>query len=205
MTDGAISTGREPEAILSPSEPVPDRVPRAALDYYPTPAWCVEAIRPHLPNAGIVLDPACGQGELLHAFREGSILLQGIDLDAGRVAAARAAFPSNGAFDVGDALACTWPGFDLVICNPPFSHGLEFLERALSLAAPRATVAFLLRLTFLESRERRSFHLAHPSDVYVLSERPKFRPGRDGKMATDSVTCAWFVFGPGRGGRWSIL
>lgn len=190
--------------VLRPSEPLPDRVARAALDYYPTPSWCVEAIRPHLPKAAQILDPACGEGELLQPFAKESSVLRGIELDPGRADRAHrvAAFVT-----VGDAIEVEWPYADLAICNPPFSHALAFVERAVAWRAahPRSTVAFLLRLTFLEAQERRRFHQTNPSDVYVLADRPKFRPGKNGKMSTDSVTCAWFVWGPGRGGRWSVL
>lgn len=202
MSDAAGAIG-DGSAVLKHSEPVPDRVPRADLDYYPTPAWCVEAIRPFLPASTTILDPACGEGELLHPFTKVSVL-RGIELDDGRAARARRVVPY---VTVGDALEVEWPDADLAICNPPFSHALAFVERAVAWRAahPRSTVAFLLRLTFLEAQERRRFHQTNPSDVYVLADRPKFRPGKNGKMATDSVTCAWFVWGPGRGGRWSVL
>lgn len=187
---------------LKPSEPIPDRVARAGNDYYPTPAWCVERILPHLPHARTVLDPACGAGELLAHFPDSE--QHGIELDPTRATLAR---NSRVGITCADALATDteWPRCDLTICNPPFSHGLEFFERALRNADSRSTVAFLLRLTFLESEERRAFHQRHVLDCYVLSTRPKFRPGRDGKMATDSVTCAWFVAGPGRAGRVEVL
>ncbi len=40
-----------------------------------------------------------------------------------------------------------------------------------------------------------------PCDVFVLSRRPSFL----GNGMTDSSAYAWFVWGPGRGGRWSLL
>jgi hypothetical protein len=38
-------------------------------------------------------------------------------------------------------------------------------------------------------------------DVYVLSKRPSF----SGNGKTDATAYAWFLFGPGRGGRWQVL
>jgi SAM-dependent methyltransferase len=189
---------------LVASAPTPQRVERAELDYYPTPAWCVDAIKPFLCPGRSVLDPACGQGELLiHFGVSGETSLLGIELDGLRALAAERIATQR--VIEADALAVDWPKVDLVICNPPFSLSLEFVEKSLQQQLPHTTHAFLLRLSFLESRERRALHKLHPSDVYVLSERPKFRPNRHGKMATDSITCAWFVWGPGRGGRWSVL
>lgn len=88
--------------------------------------------------------------------------------------------------------------FDVIITNPPFYLAEEFVRKALRCATH---VAMLLRLAFLESRRREAFHLEHPSDVYVLSRRPSFMANG----ATDSCAYGWFVWGPGRGGRWSIL
>lgn len=191
--------------VLAPPEPTPDRVARAELDYYPTPGSAVEPILPFLPRCDSVLDPACGQGELLRFFPNAT--RYGLELDARRAeqACQKYARGNHHHLQVGDALSATWPLVGLVVCNPPFTHALEFVQRSLSQEEPRTTHAFLLRLSFLESKERRAFHEAWPSDVYVLSERPKFRPNRFGKMASDNITCAWFVWGPGRGGRWAVL
>jgi hypothetical protein len=189
---------------LAPTEPVPARAPRQALDYYPSPRWVVDAIKPYLPRARRVLDPAAGVGELLDAI--GADYGIAIELDSERSRQCLSAHHCDEACD-GDALAMDWPDADLLIANPPFTLAREFIQRAIQwrLQDPRRTVAILARLTILESEERRAMHQQHPSDVYVLSTRPKFRPGRDGKMATDSVTCCWLVYGPGRGGRWQVL
>jgi len=91
------------------------------------------------------------------------------------------------------------PGtFDVIITNPPFYLAEEFVRKALTCATH---VAMLLRLAFLETRRREQLHAEHPSDVYVLSRRPSFMANG----ATDSCAYAWFVWGPGRGGRWTIL
>ncbi len=175
-------------------------VTRAALDYYPTPSWCVRAVAPYLPAARSALDPACGIGEILNALDVEERL--GIELDEER---ARAASGVGCVVLNGNALEHVWRPADLIVMNPPFASASAFVRKALEVRTPRVTVAALLRLTFLESQERRALHQENPSDVFVLSERPKFRAGSNGKPGTDSVTCAWFVWGPGRGGRWSVL
>lgn len=189
---------------LTLSEPVPARVARAELDYYPTPRWVVHAIKPYLPPARRVFDPAAGHGELLDWI--GAEHGEGIELDPAR---AKYANGTNG-MDLcieGDGLVLQWPNADLCLMNPPFTHARQFIERAIEWRKqdPRRTVACLARLTILESEERRVMHQQNPSDVYVLSKRPSFALNRHGKPATDSVTAIWMVWGPGRGGRWSVL
>jgi hypothetical protein len=104
----------------------------------------------------------------------------------------------------GDALSgeldSEWYQPDTVIMNPPFSLGLSFVEYALSHTRRGATIVALLRLAFLEGQGRAELHRKHPSDVYVLPKRPSFT----GK-GTDSSAYGWFVWGPGRGGRWQVL
>jgi hypothetical protein len=101
----------------------------------------------------------------------------------------------------GDALGRTqWPSATLLVTNPPYSLAAEFIQRALERYRKSIDCAFLLRLNYLGSQKRAAFHREHPSDVFVLPRRPSFT----GK-GTDATEYAWFVWGPGRGGRWSIL
>lgn len=173
---------------------------RQPLDFYSTPAPVVDAILPHLPLSGRILEPASGDGAILRrliAHGVDRMNISAIELDADRFLQSQNIAPTTR----GDALDMSWPAASLILGNPPFTLGLRFVEKAITHVAPHGgTVAMLLRLTFLESRERAAFHRANPSDVYVLPARPKFVNG-----ATDTVTSAWFVWGPGRGGRWSIL
>ena len=200
--DLAVDAPLEP--VLVASEPLPDRVERAELDYYPTPRGVVDAIRPHLPRAYRVLDPAAGKGELLHAIGAGHGIA--IELDPSRANACGKGMHCDEII-TGDALVEEWPDADLLLMNPPFLKAREFIERALAWRKqdPRRVVACLARLTILESEERKSLHQQDPADVYILATRPKFRHNRHGKMATDSVTVCWLVWAPGGGGRWRVL
>ncbi len=175
-------------------------------DFYATPTWVTDGILAHLPTAGAIVEPSCGDGAILGRLcamlpRNGGGI-HGIELDPERARQARMRCPS---VDVNEADYLEWakrPAVEdigLIIGNPPFVYALEFVEASIALAAPtRGTVAMLLRLAFLESQERASFHKAHPADLYPLASRPSFTP--DGK--TDSAAYAWLVWGPGRGGRW---
>jgi hypothetical protein len=96
---------------------------------------------------------------------------------------------------------------DLVITNPPYSLASEFVSRFISLFTSkesgelRIDGAFLLPLSFLGSDGRASFHRGFPSDLYVMPHRPSFTGDGD----TDSEVYCWAVWGPNRGGRWTVL
>lgn len=176
------------------------KLARIAGDYYPTPPPVVHAILPHLPLSRSVLDPCCGTGEILREVP--CVDTFGIELDQVRAEQAM----DNGVHGViwGNALEVAWPSADAAIFNAPFADIEAFASRAMEWRSQdtRRTVAMLARLTFLESASRQPFHRAHPSDVFVFSRRPRFRGDTTG---TDSVTAAWFVFGPGRGGMWQTI
>lgn len=176
------------------------RAERRKDDFYRTPAWCVKSILPHLPRFGDVLDPCAGDGAMLMVLREVGILARGFELDEGRGRACRA--HGFGCY-IGDALAADspWHAPGVVLTNPPFSLAQEMVERALAEVAPGGTVAMLLRLGFLASQGRAALHRRAPADVFVLPMRPSFT--EDGQ--TDQSEYAWFVWGPGRGGRWQVL
>lgn len=162
------------------------------LDHYVTPISAVQAILPYLPRAHTAFDPAAGTGELLQQCGAENRIGFEIDIE----------LAEQHGWTHTNSLEHDWPDADLLIANPPFCLANEFASKAIAWRPQRSTVAMLLRLTFLESISRRQLHRDDPSDVYVLSSRPRFRNDTSG---TDSVTSAWFVWGPGRGGRWSVL
>lgn len=180
------------------------RKPRAerGTDFFATPGWCVRALLPHLPAVASVCDPCAGGAAILTELAPSIPSAWGIEIDP--------AVSVGHRFDVvirdalGDAPWLAPYGSEdraqLVVMNPPFLHAQAFVERALAEVAPGGTVAALLRLGFLEGKARAALHEARPADVFVLASRPSFT----GK-GTDASAYAWFVWGPGRGGRWSIL
>lgn len=204
---------------------------RAEADFYATPPQVTRAILPFLEFAAIetALEPCAGDGAIKKAIEATGYDLMnwhGYELDYDRAEASGFAKPC-------DALEEKWPDVDLVITNPPFSLAEEFVGKAI-VDCPSAEKVFLLRLAFLESKKRASFHRAYPSDVYVLPERPSFvwaykcknklctwstmtPPGEKidacpwcscrhlQSTKSDMAAYAWFVWGPGRGGRWQVL
>lgn len=162
-------------------------------DFFPTPIPVTRAFLNQctLPD-GFWCEPAVGEGHIIEAVGPRA---QWATFDI-RPVAMPALSDYHGQLDF-----LTIPddvSFDVIITNPPFYLAEEFVRKALRHAEH---VVMLLRLAFLESRRREQFHQEHPSDVFVLSRRPSFMSNG----ATDSSAYGWFVWGPGRGGRWSIL
>lgn len=171
------------------------------LEFYPTPSETTKAIlrRVVAPVALRterlrVLDPCCGEGAILDAVRDtfDCVSCTGIELDEARAAKAGATHAN--------ALEAEWPASDAIVVNPPFSLAMPFVVRAIE-DDTAAVRCFLLRLAFLEGQCRAAFHKQYPSDIFVLPKRPSF--SADGR--SDSSAYAWFVWGLGYGGRWSIL
>lgn len=162
-------------------------------DYFPTPPGVTRAFIDACPLPdGLWCEPAVGEGHIISAVGK------------------RKAWAT---FDIRDVPRpefsdhheqldfLQWDEtlrFNVIITNPPFYKAEEFVRKALKCTDH---VAMLLRLAFLESRRREDFHAEFPSDVFVLSRRPSFLANG----ATDSSAYGWFVWGPGRGGRWTIL
>lgn len=182
---------------------------RAPFDFYPTPAWATKALLAACPDfpEGLWCEPAIGDGAIVRAVEEVRPGRQGwIGADirpeaAGSLHAAGLDETRCGAVEIGDFTRAgeRLSGCKVYITNPPFVLAEAFARECLRLAKPQgATVALLLRLAFLETATRAPFHVEHPADIYPFATRPSFVV--DGK--TDSTAYAWWVWGPGRGGRW---
>lgn len=169
-------------------------------DFYRTPAWCVRAIVRHIeiPEGATVLDPSCGDGAILDVIQclRPDVRTVGIELDRERADGARKRHGVIGGADALELPDSQWAA-DVIVMNPPFSLAREFVERAIGCAD--VTIC-LLRLSWMAGQKRATFWRANPADVFVLPRRPSFT----GK-GTDACDYAWFVWGPGRGGRWRVL
>jgi predicted RNA methylase len=185
------------------------RTVRSKGDFYETPDWCVTGLLPKIlpPSfddaAPIVVDAGAGTGAISAAVAEYNkkIEIVGVEKNAELVGKARARGIYAAEFVQANFLG--WkPNVTPthVIMNPPYSYAQRFVEHALSIVRRGGTVAALLRLSFLASKQRREFHAKHPADVYVLTKRPSFT----GK-GTDACDYAWFVWITGEGGHWHLL
>ena len=84
--------------------------------------------------------------------------------------------------------------FDLIITNPPFALGLDFVQKSLRDVKDGGYVIMLLRLNFFGSKARNEWLKENmPYEVYVHSKRMSFTD--NGK--TDSIEYAHFVWKKG--------
>jgi hypothetical protein len=174
---------------------------RRPLDQYFTPeplaVACVHWLtRDGFYRGGTVLEPSSGRGAFVRAAKVagGAPLITTVDIDP----AMEDCRPLDVAGDhhVADFLDGRFGVHDLVIGNPPFSGAEAHVRHALAHRSEWGSVAFLLRLAFLESSARAPFWREHPaSKVYVLSQRPSFTEG-----GTDSAAYGFFVWQRGWAG-----
>lgn len=180
---------------------------RMSNDNYPTPVADASRIVKHLvdtfdidPTVTTVLDPACGEGNLHRALLENGFLrenLSGIEIDD-----ALADKNSRASYILcSDALKVWWPTVSMIFMNPPYSHAMEFVRKAMDHAKNHGTIVVaLLRLSFLGSQKRAAFHQEYPAHVIVLKKRMKFVGN-----ATDTTDHAVLVWDGIHRGTWEVL
>lgn len=195
---------------------------RSPADNYPTPAWVVHRLleKVALPT-GRWLEPGVGNGDIVRAVNEKrtGIDWSGFDIRETQWIEQAKVQPELGDFFLGDLLKperfpggqmlelMAGPKFDVSIGNPPFRRAAEFIDFSLKVAL---NVVMLLRVNYLGSDTRAEFMHTLCPDVFVLPNRPSFRPSKRGLMTTDSIEYAWFLWGeePGRyrsEGRMAVL
>lgn len=166
---------------------------RVLDDYYATPPdlaqlICEQLREDFLPAPTSILEPGCGEGFFLDAFRNVWPFSKrvGVELNPELVELAAAKGHSVVARDVlEDGSVPT--GWDAIIGNPPFKHADEFIRLLTPKLSSGGVLAFLLRLNFLggQARFRSLWSQGErlPTHIYVLPARPGFTP--DGR--TDSI------------------
>lgn len=181
----------------------PPELTRALFGYLDRDGWLPECESPR------VLEPSSGRGAFVAAARD---FLPGARITAVDLSPPLSMLAKPDLQLVGDFLSYEDPtgsGFDLVVGNPPFGKphpkgkvstrtgevisvpaAEEHVRKALSLLAPHGVLAFLLRLSFLESTDRAAFWNAFPAEsIYAFSQRPSFIGG-----GTDNSAYAFFVW-----------
>lgn len=179
-------------------------------DHYPTPRKAIHMLWGHLQRQSVpgypgvtiqapatVLDPACGEGNILDYFAELGASTLGLELSPLRAMEARSRGHLVAITDALDVVG--WPTANLLVANPPYGKlAARFVHKAVAWRQrnPSAYVAVLLYLSFLEpAGDRRALFESNPPDVLVLPFRPRFRGD---KNATNAQASAWYLW-PGTG------
>ena len=86
-----------------------------------------------------------------------------------------------------------------IITNPPYKYAQEFVEQSLRLVSEDRYVIMLLKIQFLEGKERRKlFNKYPPKYVYVNSARQTCYINGDMSKKMSSASCyCWFMWQKG--------
>jgi hypothetical protein len=163
--------------------------PRQDRDLYRTPAAVTEALFDNLTFGRVILEPACGHGDLMRVAQRRGYLVRAADIHPIGVPDARIAdflkgpVPFTGPFDI--------------VTNPPGGKGhkaVAFIKRALALTHPwQGRVAMLLGRDFDSGQTRVHLFRDHPAfaiTLVLLDRITWFEP----RKASSSANHAWFVW-----------
>lgn len=169
---------------------------REQNDFYATKPAAVELLftECNLDLADNILEPCAGEGHIAEVLKKHGKNVTCCDL-------IQRTYP----------LDKTWDFFkqtDMfdgdIITNPPYKLSLEFVNKSLELIEPGRKVIMFLKLTFLESKKRRSlFDTKQLKTVYVFSNRTQCaRNGEEKQFKENSaVAYAWYVWEKGYNGN----
>ncbi len=95
-----------------------------------------------------------------------------------------------------------------IITNPPYKYAKEFVEQALRTVKDGAKVAMFLKLTFMESKNRKELFAKYPfKTLYVSSSRLKCAKNGEFskyKSTGTAVAYGWYIWEKGYDGTPSI-
>ncbi len=151
---------------------------RKENELYQTPAWCTQALIPHLPwIGGKAWEAACGGGWMSQVLKQEGFDVIETDKQKGE---------DFFAFEcAGEARA--------IVTNPPYNEATEFIEHALKLMEPcQGFVAVLLRVDFDSAKTRAHMFADHPAwwKKLVLRRRIVWFEGEK----SPSFNHAWYVW-----------
>ena len=171
---------------------------RAENDYYATEPKAMELLLAEEKFSPVVWECACGEGHLSKVLIAHGYKVISTDL----------IYRGFGEPEPLDFLADDPPeGFGDIITNPPYTYGMEFVQRALELIQPGRKLAMFLKLQFLEGKQRKKLFMENPPRiVYVSSSRLCCAKNGDFEKAAKSnaIAYAWYVWEKGFRGDTSI-
>lgn len=173
---------------------------RDKADWYVEPDWCSARLFEQERFEGIVVDPACGGGNIVRSARGAGLLSIGSDIvRRSQYCTAEADF-----LDPAWARIVGVAGVENIVSNPPFglcddrrSKTHPFVERAIAVATRK--VALLLPANWVQGAQRSKWLDQSPlRKVLFIVPRPSMPPGtalaagmKPGNGTTDY---AWFIW-----------
>lgn len=168
-------------------------VERQKEDYYATDPICVDELLQAEQFQHNILEPCCGEG---HISKE--LVKRGYNVVSSDLI-------DRGYGDVKDLLSYEhWSGD--IITNPPYKNAIKYVKHCLDIVDDGAKVAMLLKITFLESKERLKFFKEYPPKyAYVYSSRRLCAlNGEFEKYKVTAICYCWFVWVKGYKGEPTI-
>jgi hypothetical protein len=167
---------------------------RIERDFYPTPAWVIEALAEHVDLAGMrVWECACGDGRMAEALKAAGASVFASDIE-----------PRGGSIDaVINFVAGQIPQaehFDGVITNPPFGNrgklAEQFIRTGLQLMLLCPFMALLLPADFDSAKTRMPLFAGcqHFAGKIVLTKRVAWFTNPDPKRENPKENSAWFLW-----------
>ena len=161
---------------------------RQTEDYYATEPRAVEELLQVENFSDTILEPCVGGGHIAEVLKQNGhkVIAQDI-IDRG--------YPET---KIKDFLLQDINKYD-IISNPPYILAREFCEHALDISANGVKVAMFLKLTFLESQERKAFFQKYPIKyLYVFSKRMNCaKNGEFDKPQSNAVAYGWYIWEKG--------
>lgn len=155
---------------------------RPSGDFYPTPAYVVDALLEREEFVGNIWEPACGEGHISKILINNGYEVISSDLiDRG--------YGSSSDF------LLTQKSVDNIITNPPYSHALEFVIHSKKCA--RKKIAMFLKTVFLESESRKLMFLDQEfplKTMYQFSKRVTLYKNGYKLKNSGMISYAWFVW-----------
>lgn len=134
-----------------------------------------------------ILEPCCGQGHMSEVLKSNGYSVTSYDL------------VDRGYGDIKDFFSLThWDGD--IITNPPYKNVLNYVKHAIDIVDNGSKVAMLLKVLFLEGKERGKYMLENPPKyIYVFSGRIKCAINGDFDTINNggALAFAWFVWEKG--------
>ena len=160
-------------------------------DFYATEPKALELLLDIEEFDPYIWECACGKGHLSDVLKKRGYIVKSTDLIDRGYGEGGIDFLQYNERHNGD-----------IITNPPYKYAQQFVEHALEIIPGGQRVAMFLKLTFLESKNRREMFKRYPPEfIYVSSSRLQCAKGGDFEMYKQSgstaVAYGWFIWRKG--------